>query len=369
MYLWKLMDKLKNFKLTQVAGFNGMNRNIRWFHIAEDETLSNFIVGDELVFTTGVKMNGDNDALVTFVKSMLRYGAGAIVVNVGKYIYDIPQELKDFCDRNKLPLFTMPWEIRLVEIGKAASTAILEDEKFSVNFKNAVNTALFLPEQSEINKELFNDYGFREDMYYTVFVADTKKNEEIERAIEGCVSQLSCISFVTGMGGAVVVITADTDSAKLYGEVSAMQGKVKTIALCGISDVFKGVDKLNKAFHSAQTNKLSGKLSSKKLLENNSQYEILLEIKDDDKVRAYCNETIGPVIKYDKAHNTNLYQTLKCYFDNNASVNKASAQMFIHRNTINYKIRKIESILSCDLSNFEERFSLMLAMKLLELYA
>ena len=55
--------------------------------------------------------------------------------------------------------------------------------------------------------------------------------------------------------------------------------------------------------------------------------------------------------------------------DNNASVNKASAQMFIHRNTINYKIKKIEHILSCDLSSFEERFTLMLAIKLLEMYA
>ena len=109
--------------------------------------------------------------------------------------------------------------------------------------------------------------------------------------------------------------------------------------------------------------------NARKILENHSQYEILLEIKDDEKIRAYCNETIGPIIKYDKAHNTNLYQTLKCYFDNNASVNKASAQMFIHRNTINYKIKKIEHILSCDLSSFEERFTLMLAIKLLEMYA
>ena len=69
MYLWKLLDKLKDYKLTQVAGFEGLNRNIRWFHIAEDETLSNFIIGDELVFTTGVKMNGNSVALLGFVKA------------------------------------------------------------------------------------------------------------------------------------------------------------------------------------------------------------------------------------------------------------------------------------------------------------
>ena len=79
MYLWKLLDKLKDYKLTQVAGFEGLNRNIRWFHIAEDETLSNFIIGDELVFTTGVKMNGNSVALLGFVKAMLKYGANTLM--------------------------------------------------------------------------------------------------------------------------------------------------------------------------------------------------------------------------------------------------------------------------------------------------
>lgn len=49
----------------------------------------------------------------------------------------------------------MPWEIRLVDVGKASSTAILEDERFSVNFRNAVNTALFLPELSKDSLSLF----------------------------------------------------------------------------------------------------------------------------------------------------------------------------------------------------------------------
>lgn len=367
MYIWKLLNKLNNFKLTQIAGFDGLNRNIRWFHIAEDETLSNFIIGDELVFTTGIKMKGNKNALLSFVKSMMKYGAGGIVINTGKYITEISQELKDFCDEKKFPLFLMPWDIRLVDVGRAVSTALLEDERFSFNFHNAVNTALLLPEQSKENGELFSEFGFTESMNYAVLSAASKN--EIEENIMDYISQLSSIVFVTNIGSDAVVIMGNDDSQKLMSEIKVLQEKIKAITLCGTSEIFQGTDKLSKAYGSAQTNKLSGKANAKKILENHSQYEILLEIKDDDKVRAYCNETIGPVLKYDKAHNTNLYKTLKCYFDNNASVSKASEQMFIHRNTINYKIKKIENILSCDLSSFEERFTLMLAIKLLEMYA
>ena len=116
MYLWKLLDKLKDYKLTQVAGFEGLNRNIRWFHIAEDETLSNFIIGDELVFTTGVKMNGNSVALLGFVKAMLKYGAGGIVINTGKYINEIPQKLKDFCNEETIPQFNLLTDRMLLDL-------------------------------------------------------------------------------------------------------------------------------------------------------------------------------------------------------------------------------------------------------------
>ena len=238
MYLWKLLDKLKDYKLTQVAGFEGLNRNIRWFHIAEDETLSNFIIGDELVFTTGVKMNGNSVALLGFVKAMLKFGAGGIVINTGKYINEIPQKLKDFCNESRLPLFVMPWEIRLVDVGKASSTAILEDERFSVNFRNAVNTALFLPELSKDSLSLFSEYGFSEEMNYTVLVISSK-NEEIEKMVNDCIPNLNSIAFVTSVGGDIVVILSNKNGSSLFGEATAMQGKIKTMALCGVSDVFK----------------------------------------------------------------------------------------------------------------------------------
>ena len=43
-----------------------------------------------------------------------------------------------------------------------------------------------------------------------------------------------------------------------------MQGKIKTMALCGVSDVFKGISNLSKGYHSAQTNKISGKANARK---------------------------------------------------------------------------------------------------------
>ena len=41
-----------------------------------------------------------------------------------------------------------------------------------------------------------------------------------------------------------------------------------------------------------------------------------------------------------------MTDVLKKYLQNNGSVNDTANQMYVHRNTINYKLKKIEEILS-----------------------
>lgn len=47
-----------------------------------------------------------------------RYHASGLVINVGQYIYEVPEELKAYCDENDLPLLTVPWEVHLSDMIK-----------------------------------------------------------------------------------------------------------------------------------------------------------------------------------------------------------------------------------------------------------
>ena len=37
-----------------------------------------------------------------------KYHASGLIINVGQYIYEVPEELKAYCDENDLPLLTVP---------------------------------------------------------------------------------------------------------------------------------------------------------------------------------------------------------------------------------------------------------------------
>lgn len=55
------------------------------------------------------------------------------------------------------------------------------------------------------------------------------------------------------------------------------------------------------------------------------------------------------------------------YLQMNGSVQKTADALHIHRNTVNYKLHKLEDLLDCDLSDFSVRFTLQLALMIKEI--
>ena len=46
-------------------------------------------------------------------------------------------------------------------------------------------------------------------------------------------------------------------------------------------------------------------------------------------------------------------ETVKCFFGNNLNVSETARQLFIHRNTLMYRLNRIRKITGLDLRNFE----------------
>ena len=72
-------------------------------------------------------------------------------------------------------------------------------------------------------------------------------------------------------------------------------------------------------------------------------------------------------MRYDELNKTEYVEFLKVYFKEAGSVINTADALYLHRNTVNYKLRKIEEILNCDLTDFDTKVELYLALKLSEL--
>lgn len=88
--------------------------------------------------------------------------------------------------------------------------------------------------------------------------------------------------------------------------------------------------------------------------------QLLLESIDPLRLGRFVEEKIGKLIEHDKANGTNYVSTLYHYLATGGSLNETSNRMYIHRNSVNYRMDRIKTIASLDLGNARSRFDLYL---------
>jgi len=81
----------------------------------------------------------------------------------------------------------------------------------------------------------------------------------------------------------------------------------------------------------------------------------------------FCSDTIKPLIEYDKINNSELIKTLKTYFECDGNMKKISEKMYMHYNTIIYRVQQIKDITGLDLENGDSRLNLEIALKAMDL--
>jgi purine catabolism regulator len=105
---------------TVVAGANGLDRKVRWVHIAEIADIAPLLGGGELVLTTGIALPDDPAALTRYVAELATAGVVGVVVELVRHWHrELPSALVDAADAHELPLITLSRETRFVAVTEA----------------------------------------------------------------------------------------------------------------------------------------------------------------------------------------------------------------------------------------------------------
>ncbi|WP_082235172.1 helix-turn-helix domain-containing protein [Halobacillus massiliensis] len=85
-------------------------------------------------------------------------------------------------------------------------------------------------------------------------------------------------------------------------------------------------------------------------------------------LKEYVNETLGSVIEYDTKHDSQLLTTLEVYLNANQNMSVSSRKLFVHVNTIKYRLKTIKELLNIKNINGKSVFELQLALHLLNTF-
>jgi len=188
-------------------------------------------------------------------------------------------------------------------------------------------------------------------------------------------------SSMTGIkSNAIVVIAPYSKHKSLPGLTEAaflikdkVKGMVPEITVSvGIGKVSESIDEIKNSYQEARRAiSIARKFGRKDQVTNYEAlgaYKLLFSIKDDANLKFFVNQTLGPILHYDREKNNEvLIKTIRQYISSNFNSQKTADNLFIHLNTLKYRLQKIQDIAGIDLNDSETRLNLQLALKVLEI--
>jgi PucR family transcriptional regulator, purine catabolism regulatory protein len=135
----------------------------------------------------------------------------------------------------------------------------------------------------------------------------------------------------------------------------------------GVSSYFTSIDQLKTAYLDS-LEALNNGYDMEKY--NFIQYYKLRESRDilqmipRKTLSEFSNNILGDLISCDYSEKSMLLKTLKAYIDNKYDLSKTSRALYVHRNTIKYRLSRCEEILGVSLNDSGDSFTLLLALEI-----
>ena len=98
-------------------------------------------------------------------------------------------------------------------------------------------------------------------------------------------------------------------------------------------------------------------------------YQLILGLDDRKKLLDFCNQTLGSLTEYDMRQNADLVKTLEAFFNCHGNLSQTAESLIVHRNTLLYRMNRINEIAEIDLNRPETRLALHLALTIRRLLA
>lgn len=374
--LQKLYEDTKDLEMRLVAGKKGMKNLVSGIHMVEHEEISSFLEEGEIVFMTGAGLEQE-DSLFRLVQMNHANGASGMVVNIGPFIHKIPDEIKQYCDDNSFPLFEVPWHIQMMKIMKKCMTEVMRSEQARMELSAVMEAVILSPGQAERYLPQLERYHIEAEWNYCVGVLEGGDQWESglqaykKTAAERFLLNHYPKTMFFEMDRRYVVVffnyeepEADAGMRRLIKELTWNPGSSGGL-MCGIGQTVHGIRCAGASYRQALDvidMKKKGLPGDLLLYRELGLCRLLLPLKNEEVLEEFYKEFLQPLVHYDQANQTDYRKLLECYFDNNCNIHETAERLYVHRNTINYKLNKIEKILSCSLSNLEDRTRLKLAL-------
>lgn len=380
--------RLEPFQRCQlVAGQGGIDNIILYADSMEVPDIAPWLSRNLLLITTGYSIKNDPESVVSLIADLHRAGSAGLAIKT-KFIGSICPEAIALADRLSLPLIQIPDDMPFITMFVPLMNAISSEQNTRLRdnnfFVDIISQAVKGEEEARFRARNLNwpapPLGmFVLDIDRFEQLTGSKTEDELHIIKEGIMEVVSRVIGEKNVHSAVilkgdsftVLVPGNYKRAVLIEKIKEIQSWAKerlqvtlTAGIPGEAEDYmslrKCYDDARDAIHIARIEQRSDKIG---IIEEQKLEQACLRMKDNDCLKEFVSDTIGVIEAYDRENRTELLTTLRELISCMGNKTKAAERLFLHRNTLLYRIKKIEALTGRRLSGTEELISLGIALK------
>ncbi|MGE7673694.1 PucR family transcriptional regulator [Lysinibacillus sp. NPDC094403] len=364
----KIVEGVQFPMLTLIAGHSGTYRRVTGINVVESIDLIMFCRPNELVVTTGINLSSQGDSLEQLVKLAFSKKVAGFIINTGPYIPDIPESVISFANKHDFPIFQMPWSYRIADLLKTTFQFISNNHReLSIEEKVLYNLLFHYKQNTNYIKDQLALLGFPQGRELAIISCTTKGPQSSIDRYEVMIQfafqnrykrflKLKHKNHLIFLIDKTQINTPNTPFSKIveeiYDKITQKNGYLDIII--GKGNYHKELENVRKSYDESLTVIQLAKLHNNRFLYKYKEigaYKIIMAVQNQTLIKSYSQDILGQLYRYDEMNNTDYVQFLRIFLEENGSTGRISERQFIHRNTVLYKIKKIEMLLDMDLNN------------------
>lgn len=197
--------------------------------------------------------------------------------------------------------------------------------------------------------------------------------------VSNAVSHYGVETIIVDIGSRILILIKSEHEAsdiklsqKLFRKIQQEIASEKKITInAGVGREVVDIMELSEGFQqSVQALEIGRQLNGKSSItryDDLGAYRILITGKNNPELSKFSDEFLGVLQHNDLIHNTDLLNTLDVILSCNFNLKEAAKKMFIHYNTIRYRVNKIEEIAKVNMNSTVDRLNLQLASQIMRI--
>lgn len=357
----------------------GLERVVSWTYLVQTKPYRDHMNPGNFALIVVDYLRFDMDEAYNAMIELNELGISGLAVSVVDDKEEIPQKMVEKAAQLELSLFYVRWEgATFVDIAQSIGELILETNVSNKRTGDYLYNLLFGYEVNDKYIEKISaQFGLTFDRPYRVgvIVIDRKYGINLEQDEHTYCYYVDCLNrevihmkkrpmYMRFLNKFVLLFEA-TENKETEHQIERILKELDSRApfagfinsTCILGAAYTRPADFGKSYQEAKNlipkKELLPNPTGKKVLSASSMgiYKYLFNSGNQQEIMNYCNDKLKKLEMYDNENGSFLIDTLVNYYMCGFNIGKTAQMMFVHRNSLQYRLKKIEEILGISLDD------------------